>query len=90
MKTTLALITALLLAPLAVSHVSAQTVAASQQQAMKKYPDLAVGGAERGILFDHAREAGGRDSGGCRSSDRRHDLYDLYIVSAISVQRKSG
>jgi hypothetical protein len=45
MKTTLTLIAALLLGPLAVSHVSAQTVAASQQQAIKKYPDLVVAGS---------------------------------------------
>ena len=51
MKTTLTLIAALLLAPLAVSNVSAQTVAVSQQQAIKKYPELAVAGSALNNAF---------------------------------------
>ena len=51
MKTTLTLIAALLLAPLAVSHVSAQTVAASQQQALKKHPELALAGSALNKAF---------------------------------------
>ena len=51
MRTTLTLIAALLLAPLAVSHVSAQTAAASQQQALKKHPELAVAGSALNKAF---------------------------------------
>ncbi len=50
MKSTLTLI-ALLLAPLAVCHVSAQTPAASQQQAIKKYPEISVAGSALNKAF---------------------------------------